>query len=227
MKLLCITDLHGRSSALQEIMSDAGPVDVILLGGDITDFDTPNAAEQQVHLASEQCDTVLAVAGNCDSASIDDRLVELGVSLFGRGIVHEHVGFYGVSAMPPWTGNMYELSENQIAAALERGYEQTRGANMRVMLSHSPPHDTELDRVHGGRHVGSMSVRAAIEQQRPALAVCGHIHESRGIQRIGPTTAVNCGPAFRGKYALAEIDPRACAPITVRLRTTKLRRCLS
>ncbi len=218
MKLLCITDLHGRSSTLQDIITDAGRVDVILLGGDITDFDTPNAAEQLVRLAQEQCDAVLAVAGNCDSAAIDDRLVELGVSLFGRGVQRSDIGFYGVSAMPPWTGNMYELSEEEIAAALRRGYDQTRGTSRQVMLAHPPPRDTGLDRVHNGRHVGSVSVRDAIEKQRPALVACGHIHESRGIERIGPTTIVNCGPAFRGNYAVAEIEAQPDSRIDVQLR---------
>lgn len=219
MKLLCITDLHGRRSALQDIMADAGTADVILLGGDITDFDTPNVAEDLVRLAQDQCDTVFAVAGNCDSGEIDERLIEIGVSLFGRGAICEGIGFYGVSAMPPWTGTMYELTEDEIASALNRGYEQTRAASQQIMLAHPPPRDTRLDRVHNGRHVGSLSVRVAIETHKPGLAVCGHIHESRGIDRIGSATIVNCGPAFRGHYAVALVDSQ----VDVQLHTAKLR----
>ena len=44
--------------------------------------------------------------------------------------------------------------------------------------------------------VGSTAVRSAIEQYRPRLAVHGHIHESRGEVRIGPTTCINPGSEY-------------------------------
>ena len=214
MRLLCITDLHGRISALERIMEDAGDADVLLLGGDITDFGTPNVAEQLVRCAQQQCGTVFAVSGNCDSKAIDDRLIELGVSLYGRGVVHQEIGFYGVSAMPPWMGNMYELTEAEIDAALCTGHGQLTTRWQDVLLSHTPPRDTRLDETRTGQHVGSVSVGEFIEGASPSLVVCGHIHESRGIDYIGSTTIVNCGPAYRGYYAVAEVDTE----VTVQLR---------
>jgi Icc-related predicted phosphoesterase len=215
MRVLCITDLHGRVAALDRIAQDAGEADVLLLGGDITDFGTPNVAEQLVRRAQQLGDTVFAVAGNCDSKAIDDRLTEIGVSLFGRGIVHQGVGFCGVSAMPPWMGNMYELTEAEIAEVLRKGHGQLTTRDQDVLLSHTPPRGTKLDETRTGDHVGSSSVREFIEFARPALVVCGHIHESRGIDRIGPATIVNCGPAYRGHYAVAEVNTE----VTVELRT--------
>jgi len=206
MKLLCMTDLHGDHSALDRILVDAGAVDVVLFGGDITHFGTPDVAGELVRRAQRACSTVMAVAGNCDSAAIDQRLMELGVSLFGRGVMHGEFGFYGVSAMPPWQGTMYELTEERIAAALETGRQQLEEPDWEIVLSHPPPRKTRLDRTNRGGHVGSQAVRSFVEQNRPALVVCGHIHESRGTERIGPTHIVNCGPAFRGNYALVEID---------------------
>jgi Icc-related predicted phosphoesterase len=187
----------------------------VLLGGDLTDFGTPNVAQELVHCAQQHCDTVLAVAGNCDSKAIDDRLIELGVSLYGQGVVHKDVGFYGVSAMPPWMGTMYELSETEIAAALETGYDQLPSRRREVLLSHTPPRDTRLDLTRTGQHVGSTSVRQFVDQAGPALLVCGHIHEARGIDRLGATALVNCGPAYRGHYAVADVDDQ----VDVQLRT--------
>ncbi len=214
MRIVCITDLHGDPLPLDRILTDAGQVDVILLGGDITNFGTPNAAEFLVRRAQEHCPCVLAVAGNCDSQAIDERLTSLGVSLFGRGVMHQQAGFYGVSAMPPWTGTMYELSEDEIARALWAGREQLTQPPCEIVLSHTPPRDTLLDRTRRGEHVGSQAVRQFIEQVQPALVLCGHIHESRGVDRIGATTIVNCGPAFAGQYAVAEVD----AAVRVELR---------
>jgi Icc-related predicted phosphoesterase len=215
MRLLCITDLHGRISALERIMEDAGDADVLLLGGDITDFGTPNVAGRLVRCAQRQCGTVFAVSGNCDSKAIDDRLIELGVCLHGRGLVHRDVGFYGVSAMPIWRGNMYELTEAEIATALCTGHGQLTSRGQDVLLSHTPPRDSQLDKTRTGQHVGSVSVAEFIERAGPALVVCGHIHESRGIDHIGPATIVNCGPAYLGYYAVAELDTE----VTVQLRT--------
>lgn len=79
MKLLGITDLHGSLRALDRILAHAGPVDAILLGGDITHFGTPDDAETVVRLARDAAATVVAVAGNCDSADIDERLTHLDV----------------------------------------------------------------------------------------------------------------------------------------------------
>jgi hypothetical protein len=36
MKLLALTDLHGNVGQLDAILEAAGPVDIVLLGGDIT-----------------------------------------------------------------------------------------------------------------------------------------------------------------------------------------------
>ena len=46
MRLVCITDLHGRVDALERIVEDASAADVLLLGGDLTDFGTPNVAQE-------------------------------------------------------------------------------------------------------------------------------------------------------------------------------------
>ena len=44
--------------------------------------------------------------------------------------------------------------------------------------------------------VGSTAVRAALEKWSPKLSLHGHIHESRGVARIGPTIAINPGSEY-------------------------------
>ncbi len=218
MNLLCLADLHGDTAALQAILEQVEPVDLVLVGGDITHFATPNAAESLIRLLLDRQPRVLAVAGNCDSPQIDQRLASLGVSLFRRGVCHDNVVFSGVSGVPPWHGRTHELSEPLLAEALEQSREcalrhrqrpaQTApAAAFEVLLTHVPPHGNTLDLTRSGQHIGSTAVRAFITRYQPALAVCGHVHESRGIAAQGNTQVVNCGPAFNGYYALATVGP--------------------
>jgi Icc-related predicted phosphoesterase len=215
MKILCLTDLHGEDHALRSIVEASPDVDMLLMGGDLTNFGTPNQAEKLVKIAQQTCPYILAVAGNCDSPLIDQRLAELGISLFGRGVLRDQTGFFGVSAMPPWMGTMYELEEAEIAAALRSGASEVADAERLVLLSHAPPRNCQVDCTRRGDHVGSSAVREAIDQHQPWIAVCGHIHEARGIDQIGSTTVVNCGPAFQGSYALVTLNDH----VEVELRT--------
>jgi len=206
MRIVCVTDLHGRLAALGRILADAGPADALLLGGDITNFGSPVDADRVIELARAKVSTVLAVAGNCDSAAIDRRLVELGVSLHGRGVLLGTVGLYGLSAAPPWKKGMYQLTEDALAAALWTGHAQVRQAEQQVVLAHVPPRDTRLDRTLFWSHPGSTALRTFIDHAQPGLVLCGHIHEGRGMDRLGATIAVNCGHGARGAYALADVD---------------------
>lgn len=61
-----------------------------------------------------------------------------------------------------------------------------------VIVSHTPPARTALDRIHDGRHVGSESVRAFAERHQGVL-VCGHIHEAPGAEWLGRCLCLNVG----------------------------------
>jgi uncharacterized protein len=216
MKLLCISDIHNHCDCFQNVLNDAGRVDMILLGGDLTNFGTVADVERLVQIAKAANSSVLAVAGNCDSAQIDERLMELGVSVAGRGTIVNDVGVHGISAAPPWQHGMYEFTEEELARKLKTGYGHVQDARWHVVLSHVPPRGLKLDRTHFLQHKGSTALRKFIDQTQPALVVCGHIHESRGYEMLGRTTVVNCGPAKSGYYAIADltdqvqVDLRRC-----------------
>ena len=44
--------------------------------------------------------------------------------------------------------------------------------------------------------VGSTAVRSAIEQYQPIASLHGHIHEGRGVTKIGRTLVVNPGSEY-------------------------------
>ncbi len=211
MRLVGIADLHGKLAAMEKILQVAAPVDAVLLAGDITHFGTPEQAEQIVCKAQESCPHVFAVAGNCDSHAIGERLANLGVSVHARGAVVQTVGIHGLAAIPTWKSGMYQMTEEQLSESLSAGLEAVAGLPARILLTHVPPFGTSVDRAFLGRHCGSRALRDFVEAHRPCLLVCGHIHESVGIEQLGSTTVVNCGPASRGSYAVVELTIHSAA----------------
>jgi Icc-related predicted phosphoesterase len=82
-----------------------------------------------------------------------------------------------------------------IAADLERLAALSDPAKT-VYVTHSPPWGTTLDRLYDGSPIGSRAIRSFIERRRPPLTLHGHIHESAGVDRIGPTVSVNPGDSL-------------------------------
>ena len=206
MRIAYVVDVHGRFDAVGDAVARAGDVDVLVVGGDITTFGTPDDAEGAVAGWRPLAARLLAVAGNCDSPEIDARLVELGISLDGHGVEIDGVGFFGTSAAPHSPLHTpYEVPDDELGRRAEAGLAEIDGAPVRIFCPHAPPFDTACDRIRSGQHVGSHALRAFVDREQPDLLLCGHIHEARGIDDVGRTRVVNPGPVASGHYALVEV----------------------
>jgi Icc-related predicted phosphoesterase len=103
-----------------------------------------------------------------------------------------------------------EMEEAQLEAhlrSLAAGLSRPASA---VFTVHVPPFGSGLDSapalrdmrvVTRGGHtvmepVGSRAVRAVLEEVQPLLALHGHVHESRGVKRLGRTLCVNPGSEY-------------------------------
>jgi len=206
MRIAYVVDVHDRFEAVPRALAAIGPVDILVVGGDITTLGSPDDAEHAIESWRPLAPHLLAVAGNMDSPAIDARLVELGVSLDGRGVVIDDVGIAGVSAAPHSPLHTpHEIPDREFAARAAAGLEQVKECLVRILCPHAPPHGTACDRLRSGEHVGSRALRALIEREKPDLVLCGHIHESRGEDTIGASRIVNPGPVASGHYALIEV----------------------
>jgi uncharacterized protein len=206
MKIAYVVDVHDRFDAVPRALEAIGPVDVLLVGGDITTFGTPDDAERAIELWRPLVPRLLAVAGNMDSPAIDERLVALGVSCDGRGVALGDVGVAGVSAAPlSPLHTPHELPDDEIGRRAEAGLREVKDCRVQILCPHAPPHGTACDRIRSGEHVGSPALRTLVEREAPDVVLCGHIHESRALDRLGPTQVVNPGPVSAGHYALVEV----------------------
>jgi Icc-related predicted phosphoesterase len=209
MRIIAITDIHNSFKKLQAILShEDGTFEAVVLGGDITTFGTASTIEDAIRIAQSFGKPVYAVTGNMDPTTLDDSISQFGVSINARGVMLKDVGFFGISASPfspLHTPN--EVSEEEIMSRVESGWKDVAAAKIKILVSHTPPHNTRLDVIHSGAHVGSTAVRTFIETHQPDVVICGHIHEASGVDSIGKTRSINCGAGSLGRYGVIELAP--------------------
>jgi hypothetical protein len=219
MRILLLSDLHGRIKGLQELGGLTGPVDMIIASGDLTHFGNPADAFRVVEELKKINPTLLAVAGNCDSREVEALLMREGLAPDREGFEVGGCRFFGLGgALPGPVRTPYERSEEELETGLS-AMKPGSAEEVLVLVSHQPPYGTVADRVMRLKHVGSRSVSAWIKKNKPALVVCGHIHESRGHKIEGKSLVVNPGAFKDGCYAVADLD---CLSGEVKIREGKI-----
>lgn len=209
MRIAYLVDVHGDFDAVPRALKAIGPVDLLIVGGDITTAGTAEDAERAIEQWRALAPRLLALAGNMDSPAIEARLADLGVSLDGRGIAFDDIGVFGVSAAPRSPlQTPYELDDAELQRRIKAGSDDVRECRVKIFCPHAPPMGTACDRIASGEHVGSTVIRNFIDREQPDLVLCGHIHESRGTDTIGRTQVANPGPISAGHYALVEVADR-------------------
>jgi Icc-related predicted phosphoesterase len=158
---------------------------------------------------------IYVAPGNDDELYVDDVLsgsrsfvnaegkeVDLpaGYTLFSTGWAN----------LTPWH-TARELDEPALLDHLETVLHDVRNADRAIFNIHVPPKDSGLDscfEVNERLEVvselgqpkligaGSTAVRDVLTRMQPVASLHGHIHESRGMARIGRTVAVNPGSEY-------------------------------
>jgi Icc-related predicted phosphoesterase len=119
----------------------------------------------------------------------------------------------GYSNETPWK-TPREISEDELTKKIDEATHGVEDFSKCIFNFHCPPKDSTLDTcpmldtstdpptiiMEAGTPVlfgaGSTAVRAGIHKYQPLLALHGHIHESRGITRLGKTVCINPGSEY-------------------------------
>jgi uncharacterized protein len=150
--------------------------------------------------------------GNDDIWEIDDIIEQSPCVSFAEAKVIDIGGFSLVSMgwtnPTPWN-TFREAPEDVLTGKIDAVVSQIPDLSRAVFNFHAPPYGTGLDEapalddtmrpIHGGavmKPVGSKAVRESILKYEPALSVHGHIHESRGVAKLGRTLAINPGSSY-------------------------------
>lgn len=189
MLILHVTDIHCRLDKLEELIERESGYDVLAVTGDICCDSRLKSILRAVPAR------VLAVTGNMDDTHIARLLRDNGWLLDGRIEVYGSFVFAGIGG----------LQVIQNLNSVERLLKEVdlRGRRL-IVLAHHPIHG-KLDVTYLGVHAGLYETRRFVEKYKPLVYMHGHIHEARGVDRLGNTLLVNPGPLSNGYYALVEV----------------------
>ena len=207
MKIIGLTDIHGKTGNIHEIFEDLRSADIVLISGDITHFGKEEDAQSVIQDIRNINDHVFAVPGNCDYLDVQKYLLSEGISLDRRIIKFPNytlAGIGGSLSCPGITPNEYSEEEFRTHLAEMKKY---LPPNIPLFfISHQPPIDSPCDQVRNGVHVGSVSIHDFIIENQPLLCLTGHIHESVCMDFMDKTIIVNPGPLDIGGYVQIEFS---------------------
>ncbi|MEM3808039.1 MAG: metallophosphoesterase [Nitrososphaerota archaeon] len=175
--------------------------------------------EEWVNLAEERLKSsgveVYIMPGNDDYPEIDEALnkSEFVINPDGKLVViggrYEMIST-GYVNITPWKAPR-DIPDEKLEEILEELATQLKKPGDSIFSLHAPPYNTPIDLaplldntlkpvLASGElvmtHVGSIAVRKLIEKYQPLLGFHGHIHESKGMVKIGRTICLNAGSDY-------------------------------
>jgi len=209
--ILVGTDFHGSEEAFRGFASKAEETkaEILVICGDITHFGSLQGARSLLSLLARLRLPTYFVPGNCDPPSLATIEVEGARCIHGTYESYNDITFFGLGGGPisPFS-TPFEMTEEEIADFLTSKAKRSLATRISILVSHTPPKDTKLDRIYSGANVGSEYVRKFIEERKPSAVFCGHIHEARGVDKIGDTILMNPGPARHGCCGLVSVKEK-------------------
>lgn len=213
MQVFALTDIHGVIKSAKRAAGEAYRLkaDIITVSGDITNFEGEEKAKEILSALRESSLPVLYVPGNCDGPEVFNLSVEGCYCLHGQLHTFRGYSFVGLGGSNPTPmGTLTEFEEEEISKILEKASSSNQNIERLILVSHPPPLETNLDSILGSygepRHVGSQAVRSFVEEKKPILVLCGHIHDARGVDKLDGSVLVNPGTAKAGNFALITLN---------------------
>lgn len=189
MRFVAISDTHCRHRALKLPKGD-----VLLHAGDIS---YRGEKEEVIDFLTWFASTAFAhkifIAGNHDfffereKKTIIEQMLPEGVTyLNDSGIIVNGISVWG-SPVTPW---YFNWAFNRFRGAVINKHWSLIPNDTQLLMTHGPVFGV-LDTVINGRHAGCKDLLRRVQQIKPKVHVCGHIHEGYGIVKKGDTKFIN------------------------------------
>ncbi len=190
MKILAASDVHGDTRWIEQLAAKAAHenVDLVLLCGDLTLNEA--STENIVGPFRKRSLRVALLPGNHESAATTAFLAEQYSAhhLHGYGMKLGDIGFFGAGHA---NVGPHLIDDDELFDLLKKGHRYVKDAKRRIMVTHVHPSGGLIEKMS---FAGSAAVRKALEQFKPDLHLCGHIHECEGIEdTIAGVKSINVG----------------------------------
>lgn len=215
MKIVCISDTHNYHDFVHlpegDLLIHAG--DMCMIG------DEEEMRPVCDWLATLPYENVIVIAGNHDLGLANDpdfyekMFLPHVTYLKDSGVTINGVKFWG----SPWQPHYPDWGFYAKGDAIREKWSMIPN-DTDVLITHTPMYDMldlsnfEWDEWPPNTLVGCRDLRKRVDQIRPKLHVCGHIHEARGIVRQDGSIFVNASICDRN-YDSDHIQP----PIVVEI----------
>lgn len=191
MKLLAFTDIHGSLKALQHIekMVRKHNPDVLVDCGDISIFENElDFLVKKIACLKKKC---LIIHGNHERASRFEAACSRHKNMI---FMHNKIHRIGNYVFFGWGGGGFSLKDDAFEEAAANCMQTLKKSDKLILMTHAVPNGVKIDKIYG-KHSGNKSIRKFIEKHRPAIALCGHLHEFNGkSDEIKGIKVLNPGP---------------------------------
>ena len=199
MKIVCISDTHTHHEHV-----DLPEGDILVHAGDFSNVGGKNDVEDffgWLHRAKRRYKHIIFIAGNHDKSfdtkygEMPDWLSEGIKKLEDNNIWYlkddlielDGIKFYGMPWTPWFFGEYWAF--NKKAEEMQEVIDMIQPCD--VLITHGPPMYTGDFVVNDKIHVGCPLLKDKIEELKPKVHVCGHIHECSGVQLVNDCIHVN------------------------------------
>jgi Icc-related predicted phosphoesterase len=230
LKFLVVSDFHGNLNSAKALTSKklvkrGGEVDAIVLCGDLSEFGSLDKGQSVLEEVQKGFVNVYYVTGNHDPPSLmrygsseipGSPQRTSAVCLHGKAVRLQDVTFVGLSGFrPPFYGNWniegspvarHDEVVDFLSGLFEKAVDELNSDPRRtILVTHDPPFGVCDQSVLTKVSAGSRGIREVIMKWKPLVALCGHIHEGRGIAMLGDTLVLNPGSVRLREAARLEI----------------------
>ena len=193
-----ISDTHGQHTKI-----DVGTGDLIIHAGDATPMGKMEDIEEFLRWYGDlDFDKKILIAGNHDwdfeklPKYCEELCKNYGVTLLNdSGTKYKGLYIWGSPVQPEFFNWAFNRSRSEAAATKKHpfiGHHWDKiPKNTDILITHGPAggmlDKTKHDRINAGCGL----LRLKIQEIKPVIHICGHIHEGRGVIVDGGTTYVN------------------------------------
>lgn len=186
MKILAFTDMHGSLPALRKVRKAAKEADIIVCCGDFTIFE--DNIDYFLNEFNEFGKEVLLVHGNHEDEEITQALCKMFPNI--RFMHEKRYVFKGIEFVGYGGGGFSTTDSHFEKIKKELSFKSKKT----VFITHQPPYGA-VDIV-SKKHCGSKTLASFVKAEKPALMLCGHLHENFNKKEVmGVTMVMNPGPA--------------------------------